>query len=318
MGKKPFLVLLIVLLLTATVFAAGIYVDNTLAGDCPGTYSIERRDCSGSDGTAFIDPQDAADIVNPGDIVYFREGTYVNSNTRRATIVMNLLRSGTVGNPITLTNYNGEEAILSGLIPDINDSSHAYTLVLGGMPNESVESGQGVQNIIVDGLIIEGASERGMVVAGPANQAGSAQNPTENITIRNTVFRNNVYLDGGDYGGGFYSMGKVVNVLVENCEAYNNAGTGIAFGRISKQWHIPEPEDDMSAAQNCVIRNCLSYNNTNPANPGDTDGLGGSNMYNCLIENNIAFGNSDDGFDIYTSIQTTAKNNISFNHNYPG
>ena len=33
--------------------AATIYVDNQLADDCLGTYSIANRDCSGSDGDAY-------------------------------------------------------------------------------------------------------------------------------------------------------------------------------------------------------------------------------------------------------------------------
>ena len=67
-------------------------------------------------------------------------------------------------------------------------------------------------------------------------------------------------------------MGNLVNVVIEYCEAYNNILGGISFGRMDKTWHGPEPEDDMSAAQNSVIRNCLSYNNARPEHPGNTDG----------------------------------------------
>ena len=87
------------LLFTFTSYSHGvaIYVDNSLPADCVGNYSIANRDNSGSDGDAYVLPQDAADVVNPGDIVYFRAGTYTDDvNLKDAAVVMNVLRNGTV------------------------------------------------------------------------------------------------------------------------------------------------------------------------------------------------------------------------------
>ena len=316
----------LILVFSSSSLGVVIFVDNQLPDDCIGTYSIANRDNSGSDGDAYNTPQEAADVVNPGDIVYFREGTYYQheSLALRAT-VMTILRSGTVDNPIVFTNYINEEVILSGAIP--NYVGHYYTVVLGVVPLSSSEiSGQGVQNIIIDGLIIEGAHWAGLMMAGPANRNASAENPTENVTVRNCIFRYNGVNTfdpptGGSPGGGFISLGKVVNVLVEDCEAYGNHGTSFSFAALylyeGEDWHAPEPDDDMSAAQHSVIRNCLVYNNAHPTNLESTDGMGVRAGYNCTLENNVIFNNGDDGIDTYASIGTKIRSNIIFNHNQP-
>jgi parallel beta-helix repeat protein len=297
--------------------AESIYVDKQLAEHCEGNYSIANRDCSGEDGDAYTTPQDAADAADPGDTVYFREGVYYNHARPEARVpVLHILNSGDPHAPITYTNYLDEEVILSGL--DSGDAPYKYfTVLLGERPSTQQEiSGQGVQNIVIQGLIVEGAARTGLLIAGPANQNASAQNPTENIVVRRVVARNNV--GGNAAGSGIHTMGKVVNVLIELCEAYNNTGNGIGFGRIAKDWHNPEPEDDMSAAQHSVIRNNLIYNNIHSTYPGNTDGMGGSHMYNCTLENNVVFGNSDDGMDIYASIEVAIRSNIVFGHSYEG
>jgi len=312
--------ILLCLILTQQAQAAPriIYVDNSLTEDCNGNYSIANRDCSGSDGDAYNTPQEAADIVEPGDTVYFRQGTYVQSNLNYEARVMTVLRSGTVDNPITFKNYNNEEVVLSGMRP--GDYGHRYAVVFGIVPYSIDISGQGVQNIIIDGLIFEGSRRGGLVIAGPVNRYASAENPTENVIVRNCIFRNNNQSppDNTDAGNGLLTRGKLVNVLIENCEAYNNFGSGIVLGANgfmgSDDWHSPEPDDDMSAPQYCIVRNCLLYNNSHPTAPGNTDGLSGSHTYKCTFANNVVFNNSDDGIDSYASIGSTIRDNIVFGH----
>ena len=152
------LILMWFLLLHTVALAATIYVDNQLTEVCYGTYSIANRDCSGSDGDAYFRPQDAADVVQPGDTVYFREGTYYqHDDMRDRIVVMNILRNGTPDNPITFKNYNNEEVIFSGMRP--GRDGHYRVITLGIAPSDQADvSGQGVQNIIIDGLIVEGLS----------------------------------------------------------------------------------------------------------------------------------------------------------------
>ena len=94
----------------------------------------------------------------------------------------------------------------------------------------------------------------------------------------------------------------MINALFEDCEIYNNLLTGISLNYVSKSWHATEPENEKSAMRNSIVRNCLSYNNIHPTKPGDTDGISGGHTYNVTYEDNIIFGNSDDGLDFYASI----------------
>ena len=171
-------IFVLICLLAPFSFGANIFVDNQLPDDCIGTYSIANRDNSGSE-TAYNTPQEAADIVNPGDVVYFREGTYRPEVTNDSAVVMNVIRSGTPDNPITFKNYNNEEVIFSGTRTD--RPGHYRVLTLGSLPSSSHPvSGSGVQNIVVDGFIVEGASETSLGIFGPADNTGMAENPTEN------------------------------------------------------------------------------------------------------------------------------------------
>jgi len=303
--------------LCAVVHGTIYYVDNTLVSDClSGNYSIINRDGSGSDGNAYNTAQKAADISEPGDLIYFREGTYYNhSQTAAKFPVLWILRSGTENAPITYKNYPDEVVILSG--ENINGFENKYNAIRLGDPPSSQQdiSGTGVQNITIEGLIVEGASVYGIGIYGPANKYASVENPTENIAISRVILRNN-HSSLNEKGGGIGSLGKLVNVIIEYCEAYNNTSTGIYLGRMGKLWHNSEPEDDMSAPQYCVIQNCLVYNNTHPLHPGNTDGIGVSHSYNCVIKNNVVYGNSDDGIDCYASIAATIKSNIVFNQSY--
>ncbi len=312
------IIFLITFISSFSIFSSTIYVDHKLTNNCNGNYSILNRNSSGNDGIAYNTVQEAADVSQPGDLIFIREGTYYNTTSTASKYpVLHILRSGIHDSPITYKNYNNETVILSG--EDTNGNATKYnTICLGVKPSSKEDSsGQGVKNIIIEGLIIEGATKVGIGIYGPANKLASAKNPTENIVIRNVILRNN-RSPLGSSGGGIGSMGKVVNVIIEYCESYNNTGNGISFGRIDKNWHHSEPEDDMSAAHDCVIRNCLIYNNIHPDRPGNTDGLGGSHMFNCTFENNISFGNSDDGMDIYASLLTTVNSNIIFSHSYTG
>ena len=147
---------------TTASFGANIFVDGLLPSDCvAGEYSAVRRDNSGADGNAYNTPQKAADAARPGDTVYFREGVYYNhADLRDYAVVMNISVSGEDGNPITFCGYPGERATLSAARPD--NVGHFYSVTLGTAPSLSLDvSGQGVRNIVIDGLYVEGCLSGG-------------------------------------------------------------------------------------------------------------------------------------------------------------
>jgi hypothetical protein len=67
--------------------------------------------------------QKAVNSVNPGDIIYAREGIYLEA--------VNINKSGLEGSPITLAGYSGETAVLDGgTSPAIQDNgNHAYWII---------------------------------------------------------------------------------------------------------------------------------------------------------------------------------------------
>jgi len=304
--------------------AAVIFVDNRLPGDCVGAYSIARRDNSGTDGTAYNTPQKAADVVNPGDTVLFRQGTYrvpPGAKARDAQPVMEVLRSGTKAHPITFGNYNGEEVILSGA----DDSGVPYrkcVIRLGAEPRDAADAaGAGVSYVTVEGLIVEKATGTGLLLCGATDRIHyPPEYPARSVTIRNVTARHITHSLRG-IGKGISSKGTTWDCTIENCEAYGNTGSGIGFSAVSKGFNghptlipgVPFADDDkLSAAHHCVIRNCLVHDNLHPADARDTDGIGCAMMYRCRVENNVVYGNGDDGIDIYSSVECTVQGNIIF------
>jgi hypothetical protein len=282
-----------------------IYVDSQLASDCIGSYSVGSRSCGGGTETAYKRPQAAAGASAPGDTVYFRAGRYYEESTTQARVpVMKITASGTYNNPITFKSYSNEVVILDAFNP--SNGARKYRAIEMGVDG----SIDGIQNIVIDGLIVEGASYSGMRIFSPIDANNPIPNPSANITIRNVIAR---YNKGGNGNGrGIYNTGKIFDLLVENCEFYNNTGTGLYVGGPGKTWggHAIEPEDDMSGPHDCVVRNNLAYDNNHPQYPGNTDGIAGSFTYHCTFENNVVFGNSDDNMDIYGSIESAVRNNI--------
>ena len=101
--------LVAILVLPSIVSAANIYVDNTLSSDCTsGSYSITNRECSGTDGNAYNTVQEAVNVVQAGDAVYMRDGTY------NEHINIPHGKQGSEDAWITLTSYPGEWAVLDG------------------------------------------------------------------------------------------------------------------------------------------------------------------------------------------------------------
>lgn len=96
--------------------AQSFFVDGQLLQNClAGNYSIANHDCSGSDGVAYKHPQEAAEIVNPGDTVLIRGGTYkTHARSFGGTNVIWLKRSGQSGRSILFRPYGNESVVFDG------------------------------------------------------------------------------------------------------------------------------------------------------------------------------------------------------------
>jgi len=113
-------VVLFLLLLPVSVSAVDYYVDTQSIG---GTCSDSNL---GTLTQPFCTIGQANSVVQPGDRVYIREGTYTgNSNTIWPD------STGTQGNYITYTNYNGEEVNLEGMVNGVVLIDKHYLIIDG-------------------------------------------------------------------------------------------------------------------------------------------------------------------------------------------
>jgi len=96
----------LVLVVSNCALGDEIFVDLTLADDCPGTYEPSVRSCGGGTGTAFNTLDEGLDAAQPGDHVVLRSGSY-------GALVPPL--SGQPGSPITIRNHENERALVENL-----------------------------------------------------------------------------------------------------------------------------------------------------------------------------------------------------------
>ena len=195
-------VLFIVLLMNFKSLAQTNYYVSPIGNDSNNGTSI---------ATAWQTIQKAANTATPNSIVTILAGTY------NELITINV--NGTTGNPITFKNYQNDVVIVSGT--GIT-ASYSNLIVLN---NKS--------NIVIDGLILENLTcpfARGILVL------SNTGNPVENISFKNLKIRNIGFTSNpssmpiaGDnahgievYGTGTATTDAIMNVLIENCEVYNN------------------------------------------------------------------------------------------------
>jgi len=309
-----------------------LYVDGQIASNCINNYSIQGRDCTGTDGSAFTTIQQAADLVQPGSTVYIRGGTYQNNeNNCRGSGFCELVwvtRSGTANNRIAFSNYQNEKPVLRGY----------------GFEDRDLD-GDGK----ADGVIFGGGRETLFVVEGDYNTVRGLEfkdSGKTSISIRGShnIVENNYIHDGWDVGitiGLFAVEAKIVEGNTVRLNEIRNIrhGNGILIGRST-----PSGLDTyLNFTRNNIIESNLSYKNGYLPNGikvlpalgdvtggGNSDGMGSFKVCsdsatetvdnwcpNNTIRNNIVFGNADDGFDM-SMTNMKVEGNISFGNGPEG
>jgi hypothetical protein len=107
MKTKYFWIVACLLSMGRVSLSATFYADASLGSNCvAGNYSIAGRNCNGSDGVAYTTIQAAVNAAMlPGDFVYVRAGTYVE------TVVT--VAAGSSAKYITIKGYSGETPLVS-------------------------------------------------------------------------------------------------------------------------------------------------------------------------------------------------------------
>nr|WP_320114284.1 right-handed parallel beta-helix repeat-containing protein [uncultured Desulfuromonas sp.] len=218
----------------------------------------------------------AKTLLQPGDAVIFRAGTY-----HQQIELKNIL--GTVHKPILFLAYPGERVVFDNC---------------GAGSNAACFSLKGAQRIIIDGFIFDNETNGGdgnAIYLNGANRDG--RNPVYDVTIRNVLARN--------LKSGFRGMVNVQKVLIENCVVHDTLSHGVYFGSSDNE----QPNSDIHiqnsifyrTAQKYDGRFCIQHN-------GRVDGL--------FIERNICHSNmTGGGISLVNGTRNASiKNNLIFNN----
>lgn len=200
-------------------------------------------------------PQQAADVVNAGDIVYFMNGTYTPSSALDYVPVMKLYRPGTASSYITFTNYPGHTPVLQALstgswsiikVMSQKISGVLYTpayINISGLTIKGNRSAYATPPAC--GTAGAGPNGTGILITGPFGWDGTDQPynalPAIDRTVANA--RNHV----------------PHHINVSNCKVYDCTSSGISAQRI----------DFLTVESNEVFNNCWYT----------VDGTSGINLY---------------------------------------
>jgi hypothetical protein len=235
-----------------------------------------------------------------GDTLLVKGGTYTEA-------LINVIPSGTTTSPITLAAASGE----------------VVTIAAPAGAARVIEFPQSAHDIIIDGFILDGMS----IALNVIKSYGANRVQIRNSEIRNA--RNAGILGGGSawqfirlkvhnngsvdaYGPGYpgvYWGGD--QTIIEWCEVYNQRnGPGIGM------WS----SGDTAALSGNIVRYNKSYNNKRNALAPYTGRHDAHGIYcgsqngtnNCLIYNNIVYGNDIGIGVVYNAINTKVYNNTVY------
>lgn len=125
--------------------ASTFYVDSNLPGNCSGNYSVSNRDCSGADGNAYQTVASGTSVLQAGDTMYIRGGSYTT----------NAISLDITGSTTTISAYNNETVTIT---------KSAIRMPLFGLSDST-------SNITFSGLILE--SQLYSLISGSWTNTGS-------------------------------------------------------------------------------------------------------------------------------------------------
>jgi hypothetical protein len=261
---------------------------------------------SGSSTLPWKTIQKAANLVNPGDTVYLKGGTYYQYTRFE--------RGGSSSSGVTFTTQNGEIAVLDGSLvaPNPPDPWAGRNGVVAIYTNYLTFKNIEITKSAVQGIVLYGSYNIFDHVTSHDNYLnGLGANGSYNTFIY-TKFYNNLgdsSENAGNVDGFAFSTGS--NNTVRYSEAYNNSDDGFDF------WQ----------SKNNLIEYCISHdngwglNNThgdgNGFKLGGNDGAGGTAGGNNTVRNNVAYGNWFNGFDTNYGAGNLLYNNTGY-LNYRG
>lgn len=230
-----------------------------------------------------------ARIVQPGDVVWVRGGTYSSD--------VAFYRSGTASSPIVIESYPGECAILDG----------------SGLTSRSSKLRfEGVSHYVFRNFVVRNSPGDGVTLFQSHNNvlsniesygnywAGIAIQRSDNNLLSHVIAHHNYDAGGGGGDADGIGISAGDGNRIQYCISYSNSDDGV----------------DTWLSTNTVVDRCISFNNGFQAQ-GDGNGfkLGGQGQRTgTLITNSISFGNRRNGFDHNTSPGVTVRNSTAFDN----
>jgi parallel beta-helix repeat protein len=324
-------------------------VDATLSVAAVTTYYVSGMGSDSNTGTSSTKPfrtlQKAADLTNPGDIVYIMNGTYTNPEPD--SIILNIARSGAPGQYIRYKAYPGHKPVLKATKNwlGIKVDGAAYILVEGLTVvgnNDNVTLAQALTQL--EDTNGDGKPDQANPKPEYSGNGIGIYFKYENYAQppHHVIIRNNTVEKFG--GGGIESYGADFVVVEDN---HVNANS----------WHSPFDNSGLSFYQNrdtqpgyagyrfVVRRNisthnenripCICNNFTEPTDGngiiiddsknGQSDGKSpingipqdfGPYTGKTLVANNIVYDNFGRGIHVFESDNVNVINNTSFSNSY--
>jgi hypothetical protein len=291
------LILIIMLVFTGTAISQTIYVDNKLASDCKGNYSIAKRDNSGSDGDAYMTIQSAANAATAGTTVVIRGGVYREE--------LKPGYSGTELKKITFKGYVGEVAEITGetLTPAIWIEKKEY-IVLDGLKVQNVRrwfNALGCNYLVIKNCTFKNAKDSGgSSKTGLFFQSCNFCKIVDNVIDSTT--QDNVGLIDSDHNlleGNSITRGKHV-LWTLKCSNYNVIRKNYFHNSLQKigeifdcdnvgygEGEFPKITSLNDSKYNIVERNIFAYT-PSPANASPYAGIQYAGQYG-IIRNNVFY-----------------------------
>lgn len=186
-----------------------------------------------------------------------------------------------------------------GFYFNISGYQEEFPTISGG--SDSIRL-SGVSYVRIHGFKVTGAT--GSYGAGIRVVNNKSDYPTHNLIENNEVYDNL----GTNTSGIMVENGS--NNRVINNRVYNNFQNGI--------WILSHTSISPNGIINNEVASNIVYNNTKSGGNSDGIKLEGAGTTKTLIQNNITYGNSDDGVDTWNSSDNTLIGNISYNHQGSG
>ncbi len=235
-----------------------------------------QRRCDGT-ASGRIDEwftlQYAHDQVKPGDTVHIKAGTYTGDAPAEGTPILEIIRSGEPGLPITFTAFQQPDGRYDNVVLD-GQFLHLRCIWI-----------HACSYVDITAITVTRAIREGMLLGVGGTGFNSFVDPVNNINVRDCIATNCSLPN--TWFGGFGIRAGSSDILFDRCEA-SNCGQGFLAG-------VPHHLIKSEQPRRITFRDCLARDNRR--HDENSDGFTLAGAHECLLQRCVATGNVDDGFN---------------------